>query len=379
LGKYLIDLFRAEELKAKYEKKGFFHVYIDILSISSVSYDTDITGIKEIMKKDLDYCVCLSNFTDKDKLNISNIDKYYPSLYTDLEINSFVHVYEFLNNLSEDVNTKNHTHFILPTGIIALWAKKKFGLHYIITAHGSDVPGYNTDRLKFAHRFTGPFLRRVCDGANTIVTSSEYLMSLIRKNIRSYDEGALVRIPNGVDSDAFMPGEKRKDIVATGRFLRRKGFRHLIAAVSEADIGYEVHICGDGPMRSELKKAAELSKTKIIFHGWMDNTSPDYRRILGSAAIYCLLSSSENASIALLEGMSAGCAIVATDIPACREMVGEAGFFVKPGDIEDIQEKILNLIDHSQILISYQQASRKRVLEHYHWDVLVNKYEVLLK
>ena len=48
-----------------------------------------------------------------------------------------------------------HCHFIIPTGILALWLKKKFGLEYIITAHGSDVPGYNTDRFKFLHYFTG--------------------------------------------------------------------------------------------------------------------------------------------------------------------------------------------------------------------------------
>jgi len=35
----------------------------------------------------------------------------------------------------------NHTHFIFPDGLLALVVKFLFGIPYIITAHGSDVPG----------------------------------------------------------------------------------------------------------------------------------------------------------------------------------------------------------------------------------------------
>ena len=36
-----------------------------------------------------------------------------------------------------------HTHFILPDGLMSCLIKLESGLPYIITAHGSDVPGYN--------------------------------------------------------------------------------------------------------------------------------------------------------------------------------------------------------------------------------------------
>ena len=50
------------------------------------------------------------------------------------------------------------------------------------------------------------------------------------------------------------PDKVEKIILSTGRLLPRKGFQHLIQAVSNEDIGYDVHICGDGPMMNELKK-----------------------------------------------------------------------------------------------------------------------------
>ena len=46
-----------------------------------------------------------------------------------------------------------HCHFIIPTGVLALKLKKKFGLPYIITPHGSDVLNYNS-RLKLIYPFT---------------------------------------------------------------------------------------------------------------------------------------------------------------------------------------------------------------------------------
>jgi len=50
----------------------------------------------------------------------------------------------------------NHTHFIFPDGLISLIVKKLTGLPYIITAHGSDVPGYNPNRFQLQHILLRP-------------------------------------------------------------------------------------------------------------------------------------------------------------------------------------------------------------------------------
>ena len=76
-----------------------------------------------------------------------------------------------------------HCHFIIPTGILAKWVKKKFGIPYIITAHGSDIPHYNTDRFQLLHYFTGPMLRGVCKEAKLITSPSKYLRDLLNWRI----------------------------------------------------------------------------------------------------------------------------------------------------------------------------------------------------
>jgi glycosyltransferase involved in cell wall biosynthesis len=51
-----------------------------------------------------------------------------------------------------------HSHFIFPDGMVAWWITRVLDMDipFIITAHGSDVPGYNPHRLKLAHKLFAP-------------------------------------------------------------------------------------------------------------------------------------------------------------------------------------------------------------------------------
>jgi len=271
-----------------------------------------------------------------------------------------------------------HCHFIIPTGILAWILKRQYGLPYIISSHGSDVPKYNTDRFVFLHKFTGPILRKVCINANKVIALSDYLKRLIKKGIKNYDRSKLIKIPNGIDPNKFIPFKKEKIILSTGRLLPRKGFQYLIQAVSSKDLGYEVHICGDGPMMKELKKLSSESKTKIVFHGWLNNESKKYKEILGKTAIYCLVSLKENASIALLEAMSAGCAVITSNVSGCPETIGTAGIVIKPKNIIELRNALIKLTNSPKEIEEFGKKSRKRVETTYSWDKIVNEYVSLL-
>jgi glycosyltransferase involved in cell wall biosynthesis len=272
-----------------------------------------------------------------------------------------------------------HTHFILPSGILALVLKKEFGLPYIITAHGSDVPGYNEERFTFSHKFTKPILRLICREAKRIVTPSSFLNELILKNISRKIGPKLVNIPNGIHVKKFNPDKKTKSIISTGRLFRRKGFETIISALSNQDLGYVLHIIGDGPMIGELKIQAEKSKTKIIFHGWLKNTSSEYLSLLQKGDIYVLASRKENASISLLEAMAAGCAVITTNISGCPETIGEAGLLFEPGDVEGLRNQINFLVSNKKERQTLQKKARKRAEEIFDWNKVIARYEALLQ
>ena len=282
---------------------------------------------------------------------------------------------QHLKNKPKNYYDINHTHFIIPTGIIALWAKKHFNIPYIVTAHGSDVMKYNPHRFKFLHKFTKPLLKKICKKSKLIISPSKYLANLIKENIGNYK---IKIIPNGINKNKFTPKIKKKIILSTGRLLERKGFQYLIKAVSTNNIGFEVHICGDGPMMKELKKLAKQSKTKIILHGWIDNNSKEYKTLLESASIYTLVSEKENASVSLLEAMSAGCAIITSNISGCPETIGNAGIVIKPKDTRELRKEILKLIGNNKNIKRFGKKARKKILKDYDWNNLIRKYVEVL-
>ena len=272
-----------------------------------------------------------------------------------------------------------HCHFIIPTGIIALQLNKKFGLPYVITSHGSDVPGFNGDRFKILHKFTGPLLRSIIKNSKKIVSPSVYLKSLIHKNVSEFVDSKIQVIPNGIDISKFIPLKKKKYIFSSGRLLARKGFQYLIQAVSDEDIGYEVHIAGDGPMMKELQIMAQKSKTKIILHGWLDNHEKEYIDLLEQSAIYVLMSDSESFGMVLIEAMSAGCSIVVANISGSIETIGDAGILVEPRNYFDLNKILRELITNEQKMKTLQRLALDRVKDFYDWSIILNKYrEVLL-
>lgn len=281
---------------------------------------------------------------------------------------------ELLRNNKYDIC---HCHFIIPTGILALKLKKKFGLQYIVTSHGSDVLGYNA-RFKFLYPFLVNIWRNIIDNAQKIISPSNFLKTEILKVYTKFDSEKIVVIPNGIDINKFKPQEKKKYILSSGRLLINKGFQYLIQAVSNEDIGHEVHIAGDGPMMNELKKLSKKSKTKIVFHGWLDNNGKEYRDLLEQSVIFVLVSEKENASSGLLEAMSAGCAIVTTNVFGCVETVGGAGLLVNPKDVKDLQLKINGIVNDQDKLAELQKLAVEKVNGIYDWNIILNEYVKVL-
>jgi glycosyltransferase involved in cell wall biosynthesis len=269
-----------------------------------------------------------------------------------------------------------HCHFVIPTGILARWIKKKYEIPYVLTSHGSDIPGYNPDRFKALHYLTPPTIRSIIAGADFIFPSSKYLGSMIEKVTGSLGE-KLVVMPNGIEKDVYLPGQKEKMILSTGRLLSRKGFQYLIEAVHDIDSGYQLHICGDGPMMDELKNKAEGSLTPVVFHGWINNKSDAYKELLSKASIFSLVSI-ENSSVSLVEAMSAGCAMITSSTSGCAESVAEAGKLVEHGKVAGVRKALVEYFEDPDSVILDGAKARHRVETKLDWEILFNRYRTAL-
>lgn len=269
-----------------------------------------------------------------------------------------------------------HCHFIIPTGLLAWSATRLSRTPYVITAHGSDVPGFNPERFTKEHHITGPLLRTIARGAAKVVAPSNYLRQLIHASIATAD---LETIPNGIEVESLGSGPKKKRLLMTGRLLGRKGFQHVLQALEGVETDFEIHIAGDGPLRAELEAMAAKIPAKVVFHGWLENGSPEIRALYESAAIFCLPSQRENASIALLEGMLSGAAVITSNDTGCAETIGDAGLTVAHGDVPALRQALVSLMDSESLCAENGAKARQRVLDCFSWDRISARYLALLE
>lgn len=99
-----------------------------------------------------------------------------------------------------------HAHFVMPAGIVARWLQRSVKLPYVITPRGSDVPGYNRERLKLAHALARPWWKHILRHASWVVSPSASLLELIQAQLPAV-KGMV--IPNGGQHKPVCTGTQR--------------------------------------------------------------------------------------------------------------------------------------------------------------------------
>lgn len=269
-----------------------------------------------------------------------------------------------------------HAHFIFPDGVIAAALGKATGIPYVITVHGSDVPGYNPDRFNALHRLLRPLWRQAVSRACRIVCPSEFLESLVKKGD---PDARTVIIPNGIEVDRFSSQRTRvKRILVVTRIFERKGVQDLIRACQDIDPSWEVVVVGDGPYLPAVKDLSERLAPNIRFTGFLPNRSAELSDLFETSSIFVLPSYAENFPVSLLEAMDAGLAIVTTRNTGCAEVVGDAALLVEPGDVAGLKKQVEHLTQDSGLRRRLGEAARARVESSYSWKRIGELYETAL-
>lgn len=266
-----------------------------------------------------------------------------------------------------------HTHFIVPSGVLAWALSRRFDVPYVLTAHGSDVPGYNPDRFGRLHAMLGPAWRGVLDGASFVTSPSRFLADMIRRH--GYADPIDI-VPNGHHPHPHGGGPRRKQVLVVARMFPRKGVQHFIEAIAGLDDGWEFVIAGDGPHREQLEAQASSTAARVRFTGFLDRTT--LRSLYESSQILVFPSIQENFPMVLLEAMDAGCAIVTTNAEGCAEVVGDAGLVVPKGESRGIRAALERLMQDPGLVqrLSARGKQRAALLA---WPNIVMRYRDLLQ
>lgn len=269
----------------------------------------------------------------------------------------------------------NHTHFILPDALISVFVKILEKVPFVTTAHGSDVPGYNPNRFKLMHKVLAPVWRWLTARIDCIICPSSFLERLIHK---ANPSARTLVIPNGIEPDRFTPGlEKRKQVLCVTRMFERKGVQYLIDAFKRVGRDdWTLKIVGDGPYLETVRaKASGASNISVL--GFLENDSPELRKLYEESAIFSLPSASENFPIVLLEAMTAGSAVITTRGTGCADVVGDSAELVAPGNTGELTAALERLIEDPVHRREIAARGRQRVEQQFSWEAVVNRHIAL--
>ena len=237
-----------------------------------------------------------------------------------------------------------HCHFVVPSGVVAWRLHRRFGLPYLLTAHGSDVPGFNTERFGVLHRLIRPIWRRIMRDASCIAVPSEFLRELIHAQVKLPVEV----VPNSVLRYLGRSRARKNRVLVAARIVERKGVQHLVEAAADLDAGWEICVAGDGPYLPAVRELARQKGGRVRFTGFLPRE--ELQKLYLSSKIFVFPSLRENMPMVLLEAMSAGCAVITTNVSGCAETAGDAAVLVEPADPDALREALRTLMaDETEI------------------------------
>lgn len=185
---------------------------------------------------------------------------------------------------------------------------------------------------------------------------------------KRYQHKVVVAPCSFTDVERFKPAVcKENAIVFAGRLNDEKNPLLLVKALAllkqnYPDIlrGWKVYILGRGPLEKIVKEYIiqyKLNETVEVDH--VDCIS-DY---LNKARLFVTLQRTENyPSQSLLEAMSAGCAVIATDVGDTRRLIdGKTGLLVGNNNPFELAEVMKKLVQDPDLCYTLGQAARERV------------------
>jgi len=210
--------------------------------------------------------------------------------------------------------------------------------------------------------------------AHETITVSKSLQAYIKENYKKQVNyiPTGVQLPQNKEANLITSQfglTKNSYIVAVARLIEDKGLHYLVEAYKNLKTDKKLVIVGDASFTDEyvvgLKEMAN-DNSNIIFTGWQSGTMLD--ELFSNAYMFAHPSVSEGLPVAVLEAASYGLPIVASNIPANKEVIEQNGLLFENRNIEDLQTKLKIALDSPEYVKSLGVKARAYVQETYDWN-----------
>jgi glycosyltransferase involved in cell wall biosynthesis len=231
----------------------------------------------------------------------------------------------------------------------------KGGKPLVVSIHDAApwiFPGTFTARGRWFHAMGA---RAALRRADRVITGSAAAAGELAEHLALPAERVRV-VPYGVSAPPARPGpdevaevlgryglEGSAYVLWVGSLEPRKGVGTLVSAMAQLTAaGAERTRTGPGPVlvlagypgwqNSDLLPAAGLARLGARFRQIGRVSDAELWALYAGAALFAFPSLHEGFGLPVLEAMAAGAPVVASDIPAIREVAGAAALLVPPGD-----------------------------------------------
>jgi rhamnosyl/mannosyltransferase len=228
----------------------------------------------------------------------------------------------------------------------------------IVYTHHSDLAIPHLERWCSVYNRLSNGLAHLAD--RIVVSSDDYQQRLQRSSGTPVDV-----VPWAVDVRGRVAGRTdRSDgplrVLFVGQLRSYKGLGVLLDAVANMT-GVEVTIVGDGPLREEIEARARGDDLRHVrLRGRISDD--ELWKVYSDHDVIVLPSTTtaEAYGLVLVEGMSAGCVPVASDLPGVRGVAAPTGLVVARGRPDDLREALIRLRDNPAWQRSLSRASAAR-------------------
>jgi N-acetyl-alpha-D-glucosaminyl L-malate synthase BshA len=276
-----------------------------------------------------------------------------------------------------------HVHYAIPHATSAYLAKQILGeekVKIVTTLHGTDITlvGLEPSFLQVMK-----FSIEHSDGVTAV---SRFLKE---KTVTNYSINKEIEvIPNFVDTRKYRRIDSdsvRKQIAPHGEriLIHVSNFRvvkrvpdaiHVFNVVRQR-IPSKLILIGDGPDRSNCEKLCRDLEVydDVKFLGKQAELVP----LLSASDLFLMPSQSESFGLSALEAMACGVPVISSSVGGLPELIvhGQTGFIAEIGDIQRMAKYAIDLLTNEQKHRLFAEASRRRAVENFEMDQIVDQYE----
>jgi len=223
--------------------------------------------------------------------------------------------------------------------------------------------------------------------ARIIAVSAGVRESLIA---RGFNAGQIEAVPNGIDLDRFPADQlqplasRNPGIVMSARFSRQKDHLCLIRALAELKArGLRPPLLFAGAGKDAYRREAEAEVERLGLQEQVKflGHHAAMPKLLMDHAICVLATHYEGMPLALVEGMAAGCACVASAVPGVQGVIEPErnGLLVPEGDASALADALQRLLAEPDFAQSLASAARQRAVQEHGLPLMRARYEQILR